>query len=51
MENILLDESYSFSLRQLDKNTSRKDIGQLSAGGGIFYDQSRMSNLSAYNAA
>jgi len=50
MENILLDESYSFSLRQLDKNTSRKDIGQMSAG-GIFYDQSRMSNLSAYNAA
>jgi len=40
MENIMVDESYSFSLRQFGKQASKKDLGH--------FDQSRISNLSAY---
>ena len=36
MENIMVDESYSFSLRQFEKQASKRD-----------FEQSRMSNMSA----
>lgn len=39
MENIMVDESYSFSLRQLEKQASKKELA---------IENSRMSNLSAY---
>ena len=45
MENILVDESYSFSLRAFEKQASKRDLGQNSAG---YFEQSRLSNLSAY---
>ena len=46
MENILVDESYSFSLRAFERQVSKRDLGQNSVG---YFEQSRMSNLSAYN--
>lgn len=47
MENILLDESYSFSLRQFEKQASKRDLQQLSVE-NAYFDQSRASNMSAY---
>ena len=47
MENMMLDESYSFSVRQFDKQASQKNLASIGAGGGII-DQSRLSNMSAY---
>ena len=48
MENILLDESYSFSLRQFEQQKSRRgDLHQMSVE-NPYFDQSRMSNMSAY---
>ena len=49
MENIMLDESYSFSMRQFDQaNASKRDLQQASMGPAQF-EASRMSNMSAYN--
>jgi hypothetical protein len=45
MENIMVDESYSFSLRQFEKQASKKDLPV-----GNPYDNNRMSNMSAYGA-
>jgi hypothetical protein len=42
MENILVDESYSFSLRQFEKQASKRDMEKNN------FDNSRMSNMSAY---
>lgn len=48
MENILLDESYSFSLRQFEQQKSKRgDMQQMSVE-NPYFDQSRMSNMSAY---
>lgn len=48
MENILLDESYSFSLRQFEQQKSKRgDLHQMSVE-NPYFDQSRMSNMSAY---
>ena len=50
MENILLDESYSFSLRQFEQQKSKRgDLNQMSVE-NPYFDQSRMSNMSAYGA-
>lgn len=49
MENILLDESYSFSLRQFEQQKSKRgDLHQMSVE-NPYFEQSRMSNMSAYN--
>lgn len=48
MENILLDESYSFSLRQFEQQKSKRgDLQQMSVE-NPYFEQSRMSNMSAY---
>lgn len=48
MENILLDESYSFSLRQFEQQKSKRgDLHQMSVE-NPYFDHSRMSNMSAY---
>ena len=44
MENIMVDESYSFSLRQFEKQASKKDLPAVSN-----FDGSRLSNMSAQN--
>jgi hypothetical protein len=45
MENIMVDESYSFSLRQFEKQASKKDLPV-----GTNFDVSRMSNMSLHGA-
>jgi hypothetical protein len=46
MENIMVDESYSFSLRQFEKQVSKKDLPVATN-----FDGSRLSNMSINGAA
>jgi hypothetical protein len=43
MENVMIDESYSFSLRQFDRQNSKADLAQ--------FDLSKMSNVSEIECA
>jgi hypothetical protein len=45
MENIMVDESYSFSLRQFEKQVSKKDLPVVTN-----FDNGRMSNMSVNGA-
>jgi len=49
MKGIMVDESYSFSMRNFDKAAESRRMQGNSSQGGEYFDQPRISSLSIYN--